>query len=294
VVEPEEALMIEIVYRYDPRGPAPEPTPSSPEKAWERLCRGNHDFAQLVDSPSGAEPARRVIPIELSDWGVGEQAGLPPKQQPFAIVLGCSDARVPIELVLGQACNDLFVVRVASNVLGSECLGSIEYAVAHLRHSVQLLVVLGHSGCGAVTAAVDAYLGPARYLSVANTQALRAIVDRVLISARTADQALMRVRGPDVRRKPGYRAALIELTVVMNAALTAKTLRRELQGFRQFHGQVAYSVYHLLDRRISLPIGDHGTTVKGLFRPPRSTSEIQALGRRAAESQAIGDLLESP
>jgi carbonic anhydrase len=288
---PREVSMIDIVYRFDPDGPPLAPQPTSPEEARQRLCQGNQEFARLVDPPRGSHPAQRVIPIDLSDFGASDKPGHAPRQQPFAIVLGCSDARVPIELVFGQACNDLFVVRVAGNVLGSECLGSIEYAVANLRESVQLLVVLGHSGCGAVTAAVDAYLGPARYLSVANTQALRAIVDRVMISARAADQSLMRVHGREVRRKPGYRAALIELTVVVNAALTAKTLRRELQGFRKFHGQVAYGVYHLLDREVSVPVGAAGSDVKGLLRPPHTTAEIQALGEQAARSRMIEHLL---
>ena len=74
-----------------------------------------------------------------------------PKQAPFAVVIGCSDARVPTEMIFGQGFNDLFVIRVAGNVLGDVCLGSIDFAVEALSESVKLLVVLGHSGCGAVT-----------------------------------------------------------------------------------------------------------------------------------------------
>lgn len=74
-------------------------------------------------------------------------------QHPFAVILGCSDARVPVELVFDQGIGDLFVVRVAGNTVGDLVVGSIEYAVDHL--GVPLVVVLGHEGCGAVKAAIE-------------------------------------------------------------------------------------------------------------------------------------------
>ena len=86
-----------------------------------------------------------------------------PKQSPFAAVLGCSDARVPIELVFNEGPNDLFVVRVAGNGIGSDVLGSLRYTIEHLRDSLRLVVVLGHSGCGAISTAVDMFMEPAGY-----------------------------------------------------------------------------------------------------------------------------------
>ncbi len=74
-------------------------------------------------------------------------------QDPFAIVLGCSDSRVPPEIIFDSGIGDLFVVRVAGEVAGDQVLGSIEYAAAHLL--TPLLLVLGHTNCGAVTAAVS-------------------------------------------------------------------------------------------------------------------------------------------
>jgi len=71
-------------------------------------------------------------------------------QHPFAIVLGCSDSRIPVELVFDQGVGDLFVVRNAGNIADDVALGSIEYAAAHLH--VPLIVVMGHGNCGAVTA----------------------------------------------------------------------------------------------------------------------------------------------
>jgi carbonic anhydrase len=73
-------------------------------------------------------------------------------QHPFATVVGCSDSRVPVELVFDQGFGDLFVVRVAGNVIDTNALGSVEYAVHHLHTS--LVVVMGHEGCGAVTSAL--------------------------------------------------------------------------------------------------------------------------------------------
>ena len=75
-------------------------------------------------------------------------------QQPFAAILGCSDSRVPPELVFDQGLGDLFIVRNAGNVVADDVMGSLQYASLSLK--IQLLVVLGHGGCGAVTAALGA------------------------------------------------------------------------------------------------------------------------------------------
>lgn len=74
------------------------------------------------------------------------------KQHPFAVILGCADSRVPIELIFDQGFGDLFVIRNAGNVVMDDVLGSIEYAILHLH--TKLVVVMGHEGCGAVTAAM--------------------------------------------------------------------------------------------------------------------------------------------
>jgi carbonic anhydrase len=79
-------------------------------------------------------------------------ADLAKGQQPYATILGCSDSRVPPELVFDAGFGELFVIRVAGNVLGSAILGTLQYAAAHLR--TPLFVVMGHEGCGAVQAAI--------------------------------------------------------------------------------------------------------------------------------------------
>ena len=168
-------------------------------------------------------------------------------------MLGCSDARVPIELLFNEGPNDLFVVRVAGNGLGSEVLGSLKYAVDHLGGSLKIIVVLGHSGCGAVSAAVDAVLSPRTYLSFAAKHSLRGILDRLLVVVNAAAMRMTATFGADVVSRPGYRAALIEVAVVSNAALAAYTLQQELGAADSQEIRAAYGVYLLEDRQLWAP-----------------------------------------
>ena len=179
------------MYRFDPDRPARRRAPRSPAEAQAKLVKGNRSFAHLLDSPGRA----RVIPLDPSDVGHGVLPGVAPVQRPFAAVLGCSDARVPIETIFQQRSNDLFVVRVAGNGVGSGCLGSLRYAADHFPGSLKLVVVLGHSQCGAVTSAVDVFLRPARYLPLAANYPLRSIVDSILVAVRSASLALEAVHG---------------------------------------------------------------------------------------------------
>ena len=94
-------------------------------------------------------------------------------QSPFAIVLGCSDSRVPAEIVFDQGLGDLFVIRVAGNVVAPSLVGSVEFAAS--RFGTRLVVVLGHSQCGAVLATLEEIRSPARE----GSRNLRAIVDRI-------------------------------------------------------------------------------------------------------------------
>jgi carbonic anhydrase len=112
--------------------------PESGEQALQWLLEGNNRFV------SGKSQHRR----EGTEW----REKLTKDQQPFATILGCSDSRVPIELLFDQGFGDLFIIRVAGNVLGPDEKGSIAYAVDHLH--TPLVLVLGHEGCGAFTAAM--------------------------------------------------------------------------------------------------------------------------------------------
>src|SRR5262245_8957235 len=128
--------------------------------ALARLRAGNRRF---VANRSAADPlANQARRTELI-------AG----QEPFAIILGCSDSRVPAELVFDQGFGDLFVIRIAGNIVAPSQIGSVEFAAA--RFGTRLVVVLGHSQCGAVIATLDELLGRA----TTESKNLRSIVDRV-------------------------------------------------------------------------------------------------------------------
>jgi carbonic anhydrase len=101
------------------------------------------------------------------------RAELAAGQQPFAIILGCSDSRVPAEIVFDQGLGDLFVIRVAGNIVAPSQVGSVEFAAA--RYGTRLVVVLGHSQCGAILATVEELRRPTENQS----RNLRSIVDRV-------------------------------------------------------------------------------------------------------------------
>lgn len=285
--------MLDITYRYDPARPSEHPHPADGAEARRALEHGNREFAEMVNPlEAGAGQHTLLMPLDLEDLGVAAAGEAVPSQRPFAVVLGCSDARVPTEMIFHQGCNDLFVVRVAGNVLGSECLGSIDYALHHLGDSIKLVVVLGHSGCGAVTAAVDAFLQPANYLDVASSHPLRAIVDRLLLPVRAAAQALEAAHGSQAGRRSGYRRALIETAVALNAALTAATLHQEFRGRLSPRIDVAYGVYNLATRRVQLPMGDRGEV-----RLAYSNDDLPCLDRIARElanCDAIEGMLESP
>jgi len=113
----------------------------APKDALRLLLDGNRRYARDEGAASAASIGTRREKLAAA-------------QRPFAVVLGCSDSRVPVEIVLDQSLGDLFVVRVAGNILSDHVIGSIEYAVEHFGSA--LVLVLGHSGCGAVTAAVKA------------------------------------------------------------------------------------------------------------------------------------------
>ena len=124
----------------------------SAREALARLREGNRRFVARMPGPAE-----------------GPSAG----QEPFAIILGCSDTRVPVELVFGQAFGDLFVVRVAGNIVAPSQVGSVEFAAE--RFGTRLAVVLGHTQCGAVTATLDELRQPQGHES----PNLRAIVERI-------------------------------------------------------------------------------------------------------------------
>jgi carbonic anhydrase len=155
----------------------------SAAQALERLREGNRRF--VADEP---HTHTQTLPSP------GRRADLVAGQEPFAVILGCSDSRVPAELVFDQGFGDLFVIRVAGNIVAPSQIGSVEFAAA--RFGTRLVVVMGHSHCGAVIATLEELQGRGNHRS----GNLRSIVNRVrpavetlLASRRTDDpESLLR------------------------------------------------------------------------------------------------------
>lgn len=287
--------MIDIVYRYDPNEAAPDPLPGTPQEARQLLEQGNRFFAHLLDrGPDDDQRIVRILNVSPHDLGIIPDEGGPPRQQPFAIVVGCADARVPTELILGQGANDLFVVRVAGNVLGLESLGSIDYALHQLAASVRLVVVLGHTGCGAVTSTVDAVLDPANYLALASNHQLRSIVNQIFPAVQVAQDALVAVHGADVKQQPHFREALIETAVVVNAAMMASTLAHEVEHIDGVEIGVVFGVYDIRSRHIGVPGANRRLDPHhALTDPPRDASGFINLARDFARGPVIQPMFET-
>jgi carbonic anhydrase len=157
-------------------------------------------------------------------------------------------------MLFGQGFNDLFVIRVAGNVLGDVCMGSVDFALNALSDSVRVVVMLGHSGCGAVTAAVDSYLRPTKFWSKSLSPMLRSITQRIFVSVREAANGLDVVWGPDARNLPGYREALVETAVCVNAAQSAFDLRQEVERAGKWEIEVLYGVHNIRNHQVCMPV----------------------------------------
>ena len=278
---------MDIIYRYDPYAPLNPRGSMDAKRAIRELQDGHQRFRNILmnvqkELEGGSQRSSIVIPSDPLSLGLALLSEAPVQQAPFALFLGCSDARAPIERIFDQAANEIFVIRVAGNVLGTECLGSIDYAVQNLK-SLSLLVVLGHSGCGAVSAAVNSYLSPHDYPEIGFTHALRSLVDRIQIVVRGAARALARVHGPAVKQQPGYRDALVETAVYLNAALTAFDVQNEIKAIPGHNVQTVYAVFDLVDQRVhALPHRKDTVAATTFGQVPSSSDEFTALGERIA------------
>ena len=167
---------------------ADHPAPSvDADTALAKLKEGNARFSSSKVSQGKPTAAKRAETAQA--------------QHPFAIVLGCADSRTAPEIVFDQDIGDLFVVRTAGNLVDEHALGSIEYAVDHL--GVRLIVVLGHTRCGAVTAALASDTAPGHV------------------------QSLVRDIQPAVKAAKGKDGNVTDLTVAENARLMAAKIRNE-------------------------------------------------------------------
>jgi carbonic anhydrase len=249
---------IDYIYRFDPKNPSAKPLPTDAAHARATLEDGNRMFSRWMEScrtgtPSEGEP-RYVVACNGLEVGMPRTQGSMPLQTPFAVVVGCSDARVPTEMLFGQGFNDLFVIRVAGNVLGDVCMGSVDFALNALSDSVRVVVMLGHSGCGAVTAAVDSYLRPTKFWSKSLSPMLRSLTQRIFVSVREAANGIDVVWGANARNLPGYREALVETAVCVNAAQSAFDLRQEVERAGKWEIEVVYGVHNIRNHQVCMPV----------------------------------------
>jgi carbonic anhydrase len=191
--------------------------------ALERLREGNRRFASDL---------RRVDVLASH----ARRADLLGGQRPFAIILGCSDSRVPAEIVFDQGLGDLFVIRVAGNVVAPSQVGSVEFAAA--RFGTPLVVVLGHSRCGAIEATIQELQQPAGTRS----RNLRSIVNRV----RPSVESLL---ATELRHDPG---ALMREAVKANVRASVDHLRH---GSEVLEELVATSGLRIVGAEYSLETG---------------------------------------
>ena len=179
--------------------------PASALEALDRLREGNARF--VSDSLKSEAAVGRFRRQEVAT-----------RQDPFAIILGCSDSRVPGEIIFDQGLGDLFVIRVAGNIVASSQIGSIEFAAE--RFGTRLVVVLGHSYCGAVGATLEELGRP----SEAQSRNLRSIVDRI----RPAIEPLLEAGAANLPP-----AELMTLAVRANIRASVNQLRNSSQILEQ-------------------------------------------------------------
>lgn len=205
----------------------------SAQEALNRLRDGNRRFVADVGRPKARVSGGRRIELSLD-------------QAPFAIILGCSDSRVPAEIVFDQGLGDLFVIRVAGNIVAPSQVGSVEFAAEAF--GTRLVVVLGHTRCGAIDATIKELRQPAEHQS----RNLRSIVDRV----RPSVEGLMRT---ELRHDPD---ALAREAVRSNVRASVDHLRHGsaiLEQLGERDGLLIVGAEYALETGVVEFFDDHST-----------------------------------
>lgn len=190
-------------------------------------------FTKLV------EGNKRFVTGNLAqkDLGESKRKELAKGQRPFAIVVSCSDSRVPPEIIFDQGLGDIFVIRVAGNVVDKIALGSIEYAAEHLH--TPLLIILGHTHCGAVTAAVDEEEKKGK--AEGN---IKAIVTKILPAVKKA------------KAKGGSREEIIDNAIKENVLLVKEEIEKKSPILRRLikkgELKVVTAVYDIVSGKVEI------------------------------------------
>ncbi len=285
---------IDFVYRYQPNRPKPFFAPRDWQEAVDYLRKGNQKIIHFYEAckqhgyPSG-------LTSQVVDLSALEAEGNPkgedglPVQMPYAVIVGCADARVPTEILFGQEFNDLFNIRVAGNVLAKECVGSLLYALTNFvpesptrPRNLKLVVALGHRGCGAVRATIRAFERGALDSPWADDP-IGSILHRIAIpSVFIGAEAFDEIHGAGAAVDPANLLPMVELVVYLNAAWVAHDLRAwvDRQGSEIADNVgVVYGVFDPNDLRIrSKPHDKSEETLLSQFGPPPSNlEELRAL-----------------
>ena len=183
--------------------------PETSAQAIKRLVSGNARFVsgELRHPHSATEWRKRLID----------------GQAPFATILGCSDSRVPPELLFDQGFGDLFVIRVAGNVIDTDVVGSVEYGVDHLK--TKLVLVMGHEGCGAVTAALQADADLNK-----EPNEIRSLVSKIKPATKNVDQNLPFGERLNLSVAENVRKSVKELKAITDLAAAEKESRTQIVG----------------------------------------------------------------
>jgi carbonic anhydrase len=327
--------LVEFTYYYRRDG-ASEPAndrftvedrlpPATAADAAKRLWERNGCFAAFIARCQGkpispglcpVDPVR--IPLVKREVGLEKKPSGFPEQEPFAAILACVDARAPVELLFTQGFDDLYIVRVAGNPLGPDVAGSLHYALHSFaalaatkpadlpKKTLRLIVSLGHSDCGAVTAAVKTYLGlealpklEGRYLPDGSVGGLLAKLQHpaaAIAAELLPEGSLGPGKGPEEIRL----AAIIDVAVYLNAAWSAHKLVELVQQY-DYAGpdrevEVRYGVFDPRDcfvragskNYLFVQPGVHasapGSVEEALAPPPADLKGLRSLGEELAES----------
>jgi carbonic anhydrase len=291
---------VDFTIRFDPERPNRFFAPADWSEAAEELKRGNLKIVRFFEACArgGYAPGDRPPIVALSALEAANEPrgadGLP-VQMPFGVVLGCSDARVPSEILFGQEFNDLFNIRVAGNVLGRECVGSFLYALQTFvpdrddagPRRLKIAIALGHRGCGAVRATLQAFdrgvLGAPTF-----DDPIGSILHRVHVPAyQVAAEAFDARFGTAASRDPARLDDMVDLVVYLNAAWSA----REMAEWTDRQGPeiatrigVVFGVVDPTDLKVRCRPASLGEHVGIFDLPPRTLDDLRGLAREIVES----------
>ncbi|MDE2506290.1 MAG: hypothetical protein KGM43_03675 [Planctomycetota bacterium] len=286
---------IDFTYRYDPNATAELFAAATPEEAMLALIHGNEQAVRWHDAlergaylPGETPPVIVINDLDAKGLPKGEDGF--PLQMPFCAVVGCSDARVPSELLFGQGFNSIFNIRTAGNVLSEENIGSLIYAlrsfvqereVAGKSRALRLIVSLGHRGCGGIGAAIrasfDGIHGTIDHTSIGSI--MRHISTPVL---EVAIEAFESVFGADSSSRPELRNVLADVATYLNAAWVGHLIQMQVDGEGKSVSSrvgVLYAVFDPDDFRVRpLPPRDQDARAASLFAaPPRDSASMRPL-----------------